>query len=358
MALGDVLGHERVKAALRQSLLQQRLPSALLFSGPEGIGKRMLAIEVGRALICERPSSGDACGECSPCQRSSHARDALSDLRAQAQAAEEPLGFNLRLHPDLLVVEPAKDTIRVEQARAIVSEVAERPFEARGRAIVIDDAHSLTEQAANALLKSLEEPPSGTHFILVSSSPEALLATIRSRCHRLRFAALPPATISSALVERWGISPGEAQLRTRLSGGSLKTAVAFDSDAYRSLRDTLIGLIERWGDLDELGRLDAAQMLADLDEPREALGILRSLLRDVAVLSEGAEAARALNSDVVERLSALGSSAFGRRAAELAECVARAARALDANAHRGLTLDRLMDSAASQPGLRGEDRAW
>jgi len=356
MALGDVLGHERVKAALLQSLRQQRLPSAMLFSGPEGIGKRMLAVEVARALICEQPS-GDACGQCSPCLRITHARDSLADLRAQAQAADEAVAFNLRLHPDLLLVEPMKDTIRVEQARAIVSEVAERPFEGRGRAIVIDDAHCLTEQAANALLKSLEEPPSGTHFMLVTSSPEALLATIRSRCHRLRFAALPSATISSALVERWGISPEEAQLRTRLSGGSLKVAVAFDSDAYRNLRDTLIGLLERWGDLDELGRLDAAQTLADLDEPREALGILRSLLRDVAVLSEGAEATRALNSDVVERLAVLGSSAFGRRAAELADCVERAARALRANAHRGLTLDRLMDSVASAPGLRGEDRA-
>jgi DNA polymerase-3 subunit delta' len=354
--LSDVLGHERVKAALRHALDRGRLPSALLFSGPEGVGKRTLAIEVGRALICEQ-SSNDACGQCSSCLRIARASDTLADLRAQAQASDEPSAFNLRLHPDLLLVEPSTETIRVEQARAIVSEVGERSFEGRGRAIVIDDAHRLTEQAANALLKSLEEPPAGTHFLLVTASTEALPATIRSRCQRLRFAALPPATIESALVERWGVSPEEARLRTRLSGGSLKTAIAFDSTAYRNLREELIGLIERWGELDELGRLDAAQTLADLDEPRDALRILRSLLRDVALLSEGAAEEHALNIDVRERLSPLAAGAFGKRAAELAEQVERSARALAANAHRGLVMDMLVDGAVAVSGLRGDDWA-
>jgi DNA polymerase-3 subunit delta' len=356
VSLADVLGHERVKAALLQALRQKRLPSALLFTGPEGIGKRTLAMEVARALVCER-ADGDACGTCSSCLRTGHARDSLAELREQAKVAEEPLASNIRLHPDLLLVEPAKDTIRVEQARAIASEVAERPFEGRGRAVIINDAHRLTDQAANALLKSLEEPPSGTHFLLVTSSAEALLATIRSRCHRLRFTALPPATIVSALVGRWGVPSEEAQLRTRLSGGSLQAAVALDSETYRTLRETLIGLLERWNDLDELGRLDAAQALADLDDPLDALRILRALLRDVAVLSEGAAPARVLNSDVVERLRAIAGGGLGRGAADLAERVERAARALDANAHRGLTLDLLLDDATSAPGLRGSDWA-
>jgi hypothetical protein len=146
-------------------------------------------------------------------------------------------------------------------------------------------------------------------------------------------------------------------LRTRLSGGSLKTAIAFDSTAYRNLREELIGLIERWGELDELGRLDAAQTLADLDEPRDALRILRSLLRDVALLSEGAAEEHALNIDVRERLSPLAAGAFGKRAAELAEQVERSARALAANAHRGLVMDMLVDGAVAVSGLRGDDWA-
>jgi DNA polymerase-3 subunit delta' len=339
-----------------RAIERKRLPSALLFSGPEGVGKRTLAIEVGRAMVCEQPGS-DACGRCSSCLRIARAIDTLAELRAQAEASEEPSAFNLRLHPDLLLVEPSTDAIRVEQARAIVSEVAERPFEGRGRAIVIDDAHRLTEQAANALLKSLEEPPAGTHFVLVTASAEALPSTIRSRCQRLRFAALPPATIESALVERWGVSPEDARLRTRLSSGNLKTAIAFDSTAYRDLREELIGLIERWGELDELGRLDAAQTLAEMDEPADALRILRSLLRDVALLSEGATEEHALNVDVRERLRPLAASAFGKRAAELAEQVEHSARALAANAHRGLVLDLLIDSADSASGLRGNEWA-
>jgi DNA polymerase III subunit delta' len=356
LALADVLGHEGVKAALRRSLERGALPSALLFTGPEGIGKRALALEVARSLVCERPQ-GEACGVCSSCQRVGRALDGLAEAREQAEAAEEAVGFNFRLHPDLLLVEPMKDTIRVEQARALVHEVAERSFEGRGRAIVIDDAHRLTEQAANALLKSLEEPPPGTHFLLVTAAPEVLLSTIRSRCQRLRFSALPAATIETALSTRWGVPAVEARLRARLSGGSLKTAVAFESGAYRDLREELMSLIERWIDLDELGRLDAAQKLAELDEPRDALRIMRTLLRDVAALGAGAPDGRVLNVDVIERLRVLGASALAPRAAALAEHVGRIARALEGNAHRALSMDLLLDGVSAPGGLRGEEWA-
>jgi DNA polymerase III subunit delta' len=357
MSLADVLGHERLRAALTKALGNGHLSSALLLTGPEGVGKRLLAIELGRTLVCEEQKS-DACGRCSSCERVGRALDALRETRERAVAAEEPLEFNLRLHPDLVVVEPSPETIRVEQARAIVSEVGERAFEGRGRAVIIDDAHALTEQAANALLKSLEEPPDQTHFFLVTSSPEALLPTIRSRCARLRFTALPEALVAKALVSRWGVAPEEARLRARLSSGSLKAALAFESESYRDLREEMLALLETWKGLGEIERLDAAQKLAEMDDSHEALRILRSLLRDVAVLGEGAEDDRALNVDVVDRLRALGQGTLAESAARLAEHVGRIARALDANAHRGLAMELLVDGIDAKPGLRGEDWAW
>jgi DNA polymerase-3 subunit delta' len=359
MPFADVLGHERVKTLLRETLRRKRLPSSLLFVGPEGIGKRTLAVEVGRALVCERPN-GDACGACSSCGRVGRAVGELDEARARAEGAREPTAFNHRLHPDLILVEPSTEAIRIEQVRAIVQEIAEKPFEGRGRAIILDEAQRMTEQAQNTLLKSLEEPPPGTHFIVVTSSAEALLPTIRSRCQRVRLGGLSPALITARLVEREGLTPAEARLRARLSGGSLRRALEFESETYRDLRDGLVTLLEGLDRFDESARLEAAERLAEPERAPLALGILRSLLRDVAALAAGADAERALNADVVERLAVLARGALGARARDLAGACGRAARALEGRAHGQLTMDLLVDALsgldeAAPDGLRADE---
>ena len=128
MTFASILGHDRIKGLLSRGLRQRRLPPALLFAGAEGVGKKTLALAVGRALLCRR-SDGDACGECGPCRRAERG-----------------------VHPDLFLVEPVTSAIKIEQVREAVREIQGRPFEAPARAFVIDDAHALTEQAANALL--------------------------------------------------------------------------------------------------------------------------------------------------------------------------------------------------------------
>ena len=359
MPLADVLGHERVKKLLGEALRRKRLPSSMLFVGPDGIGKRTLAIEVGRALVCER-QQGEACGVCSPCGRVARAVEELDEARGRAAGAREPTAFNHRLHPDLILVEPSTDAIRIEQVRGIVEEIAEKPFEGRGRAIIIDEAQRMTEQAENTLLKSLEEPPPNTHFIVVTSSAEALLPTIRSRCQRVRFGGLSPALIAERLVEREGLTPAEAALRARLSGGSLKRALELESETYRSLRDDLVTLIENVDRLDDVARLEAAERLAEPERGQLALGILRSLLRDVAVLAAGASAGRVLNADLVERLAVLAQGPLAQRARDAAAACGRAARALEGRAHTQLTMDLLVDALAGidetgPDGLRADE---
>lgn len=319
MAFDSVVGHEKVRALLARSIGAGRLPHAVLLAGPEGVGKRTLAQAAARALVCDT-ARGDACDACPSCRRAGRG-----------------------LHPDVALIEPETATIKIEQVRDMAREVLARPFEARARAFVMDEAHAMTEQASNALLKSLEEPPRTSHVFLVTASPQALLPTIRSRCQTLRFGPLPPAVVESYLAGRGGVSPEEARLRSALSGGSIGAALALDSEAYRSTRNNLLQVLEKAEALGAIERMEVAQRLADLEDPALALTTLRSLLRDVLLLRSGARTASLLNADVGPRLEAIARSRLADRAAALAEAAGETREALRLNANRLLSMDVLMD---------------
>ena len=322
MRFADVLGHDRIKGLLQDALRKGRLPGALLFTGPEGVGKRTVALAAARARLCDA-QSGEACNACPPCNRTAKG-----------------------LHPDLFVLEPEGTTvksIKIEPVRDLVREIVALPFESRARAFVIDDAHLVTEQAQNALLKSLEEPPATSHVMLVTAAPQALLTTIRSRCQTLRLGGLPASLLEGYLRDRQGLGPEEARLRAALANGSLAAALAFEAGTYQELRDGLLGLLERLPRLGAIERMQEAESLADADDVGETLTALRTLLRDVAALSVGAPHESVLNADVVARLMALAAGPLGGRAAELAESVGESREALRVNANRLLSMDVLID---------------
>jgi DNA polymerase-3 subunit delta' len=323
MGFADVLGHDRVKAILRSALRQGRLPPGLLLSGPDGVGKKALALVCGRALVCER-GDGDACEQCAPCRRAARG-----------------------LHPDLMLLEPDGATIKIDRVRDAAREIGGRPFEARARAVVIDEAHLLTEQAANALLKSLEEPCPTSHVLLVSAAPQALLPTIRSRCQTLRVGSLPPALLAAHLEKDRGLPPEEARLRAVLGGGSLGAALAFEPEAYRGLRDGLLGLLESLPRQGPLERLEAAEKLANVEDLALALTALRALFRDLAALAAGVPDRSALNADILPRLKALAAGPLGRRAGELALAAAETREALRTNANPLLSMDVLLERLVS-----------
>ena len=342
-----IVGHDRVKTLLSRGLQDGRVPPALLFAGPEGVGKKALALAVARGLLCETPA-GEACGRCSSCLRILRTLESLDDVRRKIEDEREPTLRNYRLHPDLILAEPWRTGLKIDQVRQLVQELQGRPYESRARAVVIDDAHRMTEQAQNALLKSLEEPPATSHVFLVTSAPQMLLTTIRSRCQLFRIGPLPLTLLGRHLEERLGVEPAEARLRAALASGSLGAALAFESDAYRDRRERLLSLLERLGGADALARLEAAEALEELGEPEATLLALRALLRDIVALRvTGGKDGAALNADVADRLAILAQGPLGARAGALAEAVGEAQEALAGNASKLLTFDLLVDALAS-----------
>jgi DNA polymerase-3 subunit delta' len=319
MAFAEVLGHDWVRERLWRSLEAGRVPPALLLVGPDGVGKRTLALALGRALVC--PDSGRCDPPCATCARV---------LKGG--------------HPDLISVTPLTQAIKIEQVREAARQILGRPFEAGARVVVIDAAHLMTEQAANALLKSLEEPPATSHVLLVSSAPQALLPTIRSRCQVVRMGPLPVALLEEHLRQRLGLSPEQARMRALLAAGSLGAALGFDSDAYRAARDRLLGLLESPGT--PLEALSLADELGNGDSLREGLVALRSLLRDLCALRAGAGGDHLLNADLASRLAPLARTPLGQRARELAEVAGEMLELLRGNANKALLLDGLLAAVA------------
>ncbi len=360
MTLAGLRGHERIRAILARGLASGRVPPSLLLAGPEGVGKKAIALAFARSLLCERAPVGEACGECRTCRRieAGLEPERLEAARVEADRhPDEDVWRNFRVHPDLVLAEGWRLTktgrprqepeIRVGQVRDLIGEIAGTPFEARRRVFVIDDAHTMNEAAQNALLKSLEEPAARSHVLLVTAAPLGLRQTIRSRCQLVRFGPLPRATVEALLVERGSISPEEARLRAGLAGGSIATALAFESESYRRIREVVLGLLERLDGLPALGRLEAAEQLEQAGEASLLLTTLRSLLRDVAALRAVGDEARLGNEDVHDRLAALAEGTLGERAGTLAERAARARSSLRGFANRVLTFDVLVDALAT-----------
>ncbi len=286
MPFRDLIGHERPKAILRSAMLHDRVAHAYLFYGEDGIGKRLAAIRFAQAINCDTdsgPDGPDACGTCRSCH--------------QIEAG---------IHPDFLLIEPdreqANPQIKIEQIRELESQIVYKPLVGRRKVCIIDEADRLTLGAANALLKTLEEPPAYSLFLLVTSRPFALPATVRSRCQGLRFAAPARTQVEAALILKREIPPDDARFLAVVTQARIGQALQTDLGATRAQQEEFGALAsaQSLGSVTTL--LTATEALARADRAPEALEWIAQWVRDLVLVRIGADPDSLLNLDQLPAL--------------------------------------------------------
>lgn len=338
----SLTGHRPLLTLLARAAARGSLPPSLIFAGADGVGKRMAAVALAQVLNCrqrvawpadqdadrdspvEAERGGfDACGECPSCRRIARG-----------------------VHADVLLVAPEESgTIKVDQVRDAIDRAGYRPFEGRRRVVIVDEADALVEPAQHALLKTLEEPPAASVFVLVTARPDLLLPTVRSRCQRLRFGALAPAEVAEVLIRAHGFSGADAHAAAAASDGSIGQALEGAGADVAAARDAAARLLQgAAASTDPRRRLDGAKLLSgggatDRDELARRLRALASLLRDLAVLLIRGDERSLANADMTPQLQPLLRSFDGDRALRAFAAVDRALLALDRNASPKIVAD-------------------
>lgn len=337
MPFREIIGHRRLVRLLARSVDNRSLPPSLIFAGPAGIGKRMVAVAVAQALNCTSLFDVDADPIGDPTTPADVDREAFRDACGTCAACARIVRG---VHPDVLIVEPGDSgSIKVEQVRDIIERAAYRPFEGRRRAVIVDEAEALVPPAQNALLKTLEEPPSSSVFILVTARADMLLATVRSRCPRLQFRPLGAGEVAAALVAR-GLSEADAHATAVASQGSLGRALQVNASDLAGARDVAVQVLAQVVSVDDPGRrIDSAKGLvagkgagaADREQLAARLRAMASLLRDVELLGAGGDRQGLGNPDVLPAMERL-KGFVGERGVRAYAAVDKALLALRRNA--------------------------
>src|SRR2546425_2548972 len=278
----DFLGNRNIVQRFLRAVGENRLANAAILAGPEGVGKKTFALLAAQYLNCHSPQQEDSCGSCVSC-----------------------LKIVSGIHPDVRLIEPEGPQIKIEQTREVSSDVQFRPFEGKRKVYIFDQAERLNESAANSILKTLEEPPGYAWIVLVTAHPDALLATIRSRCQVYRFAPVPAEDIEQ-LLKRRGIDPTKARTRARLGRGSVGVALSQDWEQVEREREQGLYLLRQ---LAEVRAFHAVHgfwaKLSSEEQKRDGvqalLNLLLVLLRDVFLVKE-AQAFNIANTDIIPRL--------------------------------------------------------
>jgi len=294
MALKDIIGQERALSLLKGWIKNNRLPHALFFVGEEGIGKRFTAINLAKTLNCSHLAPRlshyeiDCCDQCPSCMKIDRA-----------------------IHPDVFLIAPENGQITVSTIRSLEESLSYKPFEGRWKVAIVDNAEMLNQSAANAFLRTLEEPPPQSILILVSARPEMIFPTIRSRCQRVNFSPLPLEGMRNLLRLKYKtLSPIESTLLSLLSGG--RPGYVINEDLIKK-RDRSFNKFK------EMLQDPEKEIWEDREAMEEWFEWVQLWLRDIAVLKATAQTDLLINSDKVAEIKDISEMAELKNILKLAQ---------------------------------------
>jgi DNA polymerase-3 subunit delta' len=364
MPFADFHGNAETVRRLRDMLARQRFPQAVILAGPAGSGKYTLALMLAKAMNCFSPPVADGlpdfCGKCSNCLRIAQAEDlearfaeAVEAREAMREADKRETRLFVQTHPDVLVIppDPPQMMIKVDQVRRVIESIYFRPAEAKERVYIFTDS-AFMKEAANSLLKILEEPPEFATIFLLTENAGELLPTIRSRSMTVSLAALAVEEIERYLAKHrpeW--SPKQRALVARLSEGAVGRARSFDLAAYTAARSHALTILNSaWHAAEHSDLFKVTETYRAGAEGREKTEILLrtlySLLQDLVFLRSGVpEMVR--NTDIQPELKKLSESADFEWIVSATDGLAELERGMRRNLLRSLSLD------AFAAGLQG-----
>jgi DNA polymerase III subunit delta' len=324
MSFQDIFGHERQIEQLQRSLAQSRIPHAVLFYGPEGVGKKITAQTFAKALNClaNQGDTGqyDSCDHCLSCRKADHNN-----------------------HLDMTVLEPEGQFIKIQAIRNLQERMKFKPWEGKKRVCIIDNADRMNDVAANALLKILEEPPAANILILISAFPSQLPATILSRCQQVRFNPLPEEQVAVFLQRRYALDASASRLLANSAGGSVRRAIEMHRDSFLDMRKEIIETAATGWMHDPLLRLSSLSRFgATREDVLERLIILRTCYRDAMVYRETGATGALINQDRQELIKALSDRLPLTDLISNIKAIDRAFSAVEQNAAKTLTLEVMM----------------
>jgi DNA polymerase III subunit delta' len=274
MSFNEVIGHQDEIKFLQNVLQSQRIAHAFLFYGPEGIGKEYIAMQFATSLLCEKPVKGEACGKCSSCVRVQH-----------------------QTHPNLIRIEQKEsDTfLKIDTIREFRKEIGLKAFEGSRRVYLIPDSDRMMPQAANALLKTLEEPSDNVILILIATDLNAILPTIISRCQLVRFYRLSRDLIKSQLINQYQVAELEAELYALLAEGSLGRAKHLVEGEFLNARNQALEIISGFTGAKMIRVFRTAEELLGIDlDFAELTDLLTLWFRDILVYKRTADGSHGL----------------------------------------------------------------
>lgn len=326
----DIIGHRDIVLTLKKSVLKGRIAHAYLFAGPPGVGKKTMAGFFARVLLCESPQEGDACGNCRSCR--------------QAEADN---------NPDLHLIRPTGASIKIEQMRELIRKVQFKPYQGERQVFIIEQAETMTVEAANSFLKTLEEPAGHSVFILITDQPHLVLPTILSRCLILQLRPLSNKQITQWLVNALNLECDKAAGLAPLAGGSIGRAMALArGDESPELRTKVIGVLNELPHMSRFRALTVAEELAgERSTAEKTLDIMLLWFRDLLVYNYTSDKNNLVNRELAEQAAEQCKRYGSGNLVAILEEIKQARAHVAANTNSRLSVEVLMIKLQSYGGF-------